>query len=121
MRKITITMTICFILVAMMLVGCAPKYSPTDETAGDAMADVVEEAAAEEPASEGLSPLQDNIASEKEAPEEESYSASDREDATETADEGLLPRDLPHLVERVLLLGIKAEHLGGKLRHLELL
>jgi len=98
MKKLTITMIISILLVAMLLVGCAPKAaSPSeqaaedsanlasDEYAGSVVEDVVDsvddEMAREEVSeSDGLSPLQDGIATSKEEPENESFLTDDEAD-----------------------------------------
>jgi len=76
MKKITITMIVSILMVAIMMVGCAPKS--------------MEETAADEAAQDsGLVPLTEGIASEKNEPEEESYSVSEREEVAQEASEGL--------------------------------
>lgn len=91
MKKITITTILSISLVAMMLIGCSPAAAPQDAAEEPAYESVSEEPAydtaesimEEAPSATGISPLQDGIVSEKEAPEEESLSAEAAEDTAD--------------------------------------
>ncbi len=108
MKKITFTMILSILLVAMMLVGCSPAAAPSEEPAeGEsdygqdtpqyepAIEEDVEEVGEEPgvyatsaPEAEEFSPLQDGIASEKDTPEDsELFASEDSSDDTSFFDD----------------------------------